>query len=295
MHYVSVSPRLRVALPYLALGVGVLSLSMAGIFLKWANAPAPVAGFYRTAIASVVVALPFALQAKQRAPFARRDLLFAVLAGLFFTGDIVLFGTAVLVIPAANASLFASTAPFWVGIGAMVLFKEKLRPLFWGGLLLAFFGIFVIISQDFLAHPVIGATDLLALSAGFFYGLFFLATDQARRGLPSLITWWIAVTFTAIGSLILCWVFQFPLTGYSLSVYLNFLGLALVTQVCGWLALNYAIGHLRASVVSPTLLLQPVTTAIFAVPLLNQPITLTQVGGGALVLLGIFIVHKSKG
>jgi drug/metabolite transporter (DMT)-like permease len=291
---VAMSPSLRVALPYLALGIGVLSLSMAGIFLKWANAPAPVASFYRTAIASIVVALPFALQAKQRAPFAPRDLWYAVLAGLFFAGDLVLFATAVLVIPAANASLFATTAPFWVGIGSMVLFKERLPSLFWGGLLLAFCGVFTIIGQDFLTHPVLGAADLLALSAGCFYGLFFLATDQARRGLPSLITWWIAVTATAFASLVLCLVFQLPLTGYSLSAYLDFLGLALLTQVCGWIALNYAIGHLRASIVAATLQLQPVVTAIIAVPLLGQPVTLTQIGGGALVLIGIFIVHRSK-
>jgi len=101
----------------------------------------------------------------------------------------------------------------------------------------------------------------------------------------------VACTFVL---LLLAVLLGLPLTGYPMTSLANMLALALVTQVAGWLALNYALGHLPASVVSPTLLAQPIITAILAVPLLNQPVTLMQVIGGAIVLGGILAIHRAR-
>jgi drug/metabolite transporter (DMT)-like permease len=62
--------------------------------------------------------------------------------------------------------------------------------------------------------------------------------------------------------------------------------------VTGWLAINYALGHLPAAVVSPTLLAQPVLTAIIAVPLLGQAMGPQQILGGAVALSGIYLLNR---
>ncbi|MBI4314766.1 MAG: DMT family transporter, partial [Chloroflexi bacterium] len=80
----------------------------------------------------------------------------------------------------------------------------------------------------------------------------------------------------------------------SARTYLNLIAIALVTQIGAYLCVNYALGHLPASIVSPTLLAQPVLTALLAVPLLGQPIGGAQLVGGLLVLAGIWAVHRSK-
>ncbi|HCB01527.1 MAG TPA: hypothetical protein DEP19_04015, partial [Anaerolineae bacterium] len=64
-------------------------------------------------------------------------------------------------------------------------------------------------------------------------------------------------------------------------------------QMIGYLAISYALGHLPASIVSPTLVGQPILTAILAIPLLGEIPTLTQWLGGAIALLGIYIVNIS--
>lgn len=148
---------------------------------------------------------------------------------------------------------------------------------------------------DFLKHPTLGAGDLLALLAGVFYGLFLLATERAREKLSSLTTWWLAAGSSAAALLALCLLLKQPLWGYPPFTYLNLIAVALVTQVGAYLAVNYALGHLRASLVSPTLLAQPVLTAILAVPLLGQPLGGLQIGGGLAVLAGIWVVHRHKG
>jgi drug/metabolite transporter (DMT)-like permease len=88
--------------------------------------------------------------------------------------------------------------------------------------------------------------------------------------------------------------FNQPLLGYPPETYLNLVAVALLAQVGGWLAINYALGHLRASLIAPTLLGQPVITALLAVPLLGQSLSAVQVLGGLLVLSGIYIVHRTK-
>ncbi len=281
-------------LPYLALAFGVVALGMSAIFIKWANAPGPVSGLYRMVIATTIVAIPFAREARQRAPFSRRHLFFAALAGLFFAGDIASFGTAVLITSAANATLLGNTAPLWVGIGTMVLFGEKLRPVFWGGLVLAMVGVLAIVGQDFVMSPHLGGADLLGLVSGFCYGMFMLSTERARARLPSLVSWWVSAAASLVALFVLSLLMGLPLSGYPVTTYVNLVALALVTQVGGWLSVSYALGHLRASIVAPTLLGQPVLTALIAVPLLGQPLAMVQVVGGALVLAGILIVHRTN-
>jgi drug/metabolite transporter (DMT)-like permease len=85
-----------------------------------------------------------------------------------------------------------------------------------------------------------------------------------------------------------------PITGYPLQSYLAFIGAALVSQAGGYLAVGYALGHLPASLVAPTMLGQPVVTALLAIPLLGESLTSSQVIGGAAVLAGIYIVHTSR-
>jgi len=77
--------------------------------------------------------------------------------------------------------------------------------------------------------------------------------------------------------------------------YVNLVGIALVTQVGAYLAITYALGHLPASIVSPTLLMQPVLTALLAVPLLGEHLSAVQISGGLIVIAGISLVHRSRG
>lgn len=267
---------------------------MSALLTKWANTPGIVSGFYRMIIAAAVTAIPFGYRVRREGKLPARHVWLAVLAGFFFAGDLATWNTALTVGNITNPTLLGNTSALWVGLGAMVLFREKLRPAFWTGLLVALSGIVLVLGDDFLAHPVLGASDLLGLVAGMFYGVFFLVTERARDRLSSLTAFWISGVTSAAILYVLCLVFGSPLTGYPLATYVNVTVLALVTQVAGWLAINYALGHLSASLVAPTLLGQPVITAVVAVWLLNERMSVLQIAGGIIVLCGILLVHKSK-
>ncbi len=282
---------LNLWLPYLALFFGVIALGSTAIFVRLADAPGSVFAFYRMAIAVTVTAIPFGMQAKRKGPFPRAYLGVAMLGGLFLALDLWIWNDAVHVTSAANATLFGNTSVIWVALGTMVLFKERLQSAFWLGLLIALTGMVVIIGQD-VTHPTIGIGDLMCLLAGFFYGLFFLATARARDRLNYFVAWWTSSMASALVLLVITFVLSQSLIGYSVLTYLCILGAAFLTQLGGYLSVNYAIGRLPVSTVSPTLLAQPVVTALLAVPLLGQPITVSQITGGALVLFGIFVINK---
>jgi len=285
---------LRRILPHLALAFGVLALGMSAIFVKWANAPGAVSGFYRMSFAAVILALPFGRHIRRCGTPSTRHVLFALLGGVFFALDLAAWNTALLITSAASATFLGCTSPLWVGIGTLVLFRRKLRPEFWGGTLIAMIGAGIIVGGDFMVHSTLGMGDLLGLVAGVFYGLFFLAAERAREELSSLSALWISIAGSTAVLGILSLALGQSFTGYSIHTYVNLGALALVVQVAGWFAINFALGHLPASLISSTLLAQPVLTAFLAVPFLGQPLEASQIAGGGIALAGILVVHRSR-
>jgi drug/metabolite transporter (DMT)-like permease len=279
---------------YLALGIGIITLGISAILVRWANAPGAVTSFYRMAIAVVALALPFYQRVRTNDPLPRREVAFALLGGLLFAGDLALWTTGVMISGATNPTLLANTAPLWVGLGAWLFFRERQKRLFWVGLLVAMAGAVTILGKEALEGLSLGLGTLFGLLAGVFYGSYFLATQRGRQRLDSLNYFWISALSSTLFLLLLTLVLRQPLTGYANTTYLNFLAMGLFVQGGGYLAINYALGHLPATLVAPILLGQPVVTAILAWPLLGEAISPLEALGGLAVLAGVFAVHTSQ-
>jgi len=86
-----------------------------------------------------------------------------------------------------------------------------------------------------------------------------------------------------------------PFTGYSLKVWQLFLLMGILIQAGAWFLINYAQGYLPASLITPTLLIQPVLAAIIAWLLLGEKLGVWHIVGGVIVVLGIYIVHFYSG
>lgn len=283
---------------YLALVVAIVCLGFSGIFIAWADAPNGVTAFYRMGVGSAAMAIPFALRFRRRmaviGELPRREIGMAVLGGMFFAGDLFLWTTGVIMSGATIPTLLGNTAPLWVGLGALLIFKEKLGRLFWWGVLLAFVGVVMIVGlpQNVTAEFQWGS--LLSLGAGWFYAGYLLFAQRGRRRLDSLSFYWLSTTSSALILLIIALLLGQSLVGYSTNTYLNFLGMGLVSQAIGYLAINHALGHLPAALVSPALLGQPVMTAILAALFLGERFSSWQFLGGCAILLGVFIVHRGR-
>lgn len=277
---------------YLALGISVLGLGMSAILVRWANVDGPVNGFYRMFFAVLLTAPLFLRERLTQPPLSRAGWGWALLAGLFFAADLSTWNTSVMLTSAANATFLGNTSSIWVGLFAWLILRERLGATFWPGLGAALAGVVLMLGEDFLAAPEMGLGGVLALIAGFFYGCFFVVTQRARGHLSAFSSWWISALGSMVGLLAVSLALGQRLLGHSLETYGILLAMALIAQVLGYMLVNFALGRLPASVVAPTLLAQPVVTAIYGVFLLNESLSLAQIIGGALVLVGIGLVNR---
>ena len=280
---------------YFALTIGLLSIGFSAIFVALADAPGTVSAFYRMTIAALLVALPFLQHTRsQGKPLPRLGIRYALLGGLLFALDVSLWATGITLSGPTTPTLLANTAPLWVGLGAMLIFHERLTTMFWIGLAVAMVGALLVLGADFSQGPELGLGTFLGLLAAIFYGAYYLVTQRGRVYLGTLSYFWITTFTAAITLLIINAILGNSLVGYSLETYLAFLGLGIIAQSVGWLTINYAQGYLPASIVAPTLLGQPVVTATIAVLLLGETFTAGHILGGILVLAGVYVVHRSR-
>jgi drug/metabolite transporter (DMT)-like permease len=287
------SPTIKKILPYLALVVGILALSMTAMFVRWADAPATITGFYRLLIASMILLPIFIWRNTKNKRVTSSNLLFPILGGLFTAFDFAFWNSSVLYTTASNATLLGNTAPIWVALFTMFIFRHRLPRGFWFGLILALSGAAFVLGSDFLLHPRLGLGDLMAIAAGFFYAGYLLSTQRGRESLDPISYMTIVVITATLVTFVFNLFLGLPFGGYSQQSWLVFLLLALVSQILGYMSVSYALGHLPASVVAPTMIGQPILTTLLAIPLLGELPQFIQLIGGIIALAGIYIVHNS--
>jgi drug/metabolite transporter (DMT)-like permease len=289
-------------LPYAALGLGILALSLSAMFVRWSQAPGPVTSFYRMAGATLIllplILLRGPLQARLAPPGPKAPpywLIFPVAGGIFTALDHSTWSTSINSTRVANATLLNNIAPLWVALFAALAWHEQLRGRFWLGLALTLAGAGVVLSGDMLFSPQQNAGNLLAFGSSLFYAAYFLITQRGRTRLDVLTYVWLVDLCAALSLLVIDLALGLPLTGFNTLTWLVFLAAALVSQVGGYFSIAFALGHLPASVVSPTMILQPVLTAFLAFIFAGEVLAPQQWLGGLVAVTGIFLVNISRG
>jgi len=232
---------------YLALLVGLAAISFGAIFARWAALPGVVAGFYRQFIMFIALTPFFALRlrrARRAGPsITRRAVRLSLLAGLFFAADLAFWLTALNHTSAANSVLLANTAPLYVGLGAMLLFNERLGTAFWPGLAVALSGSALIVSHDLRMSSSVGLGDLLALAAGLTYGFYQLTISRARRGIDALSSTWVTSISGGLVLFALSVGLRQSLAGFAPRQWLALAALGLISQTIGWVTINYSYNN----------------------------------------------------
>src|SRR5262249_51888316 len=111
------------------------------------------------------------------------------------------------------------------------------------------------------------------------------------------LTVYIFTTYATAG-LVLCGVVaaaRLPLTGHPAPAYLWLVLLALVPQLVGHSAFNWALKYLPATFVSITILGEPAGSIVLAALLLHEVPGLTEIGGSLLILIGILLASRQAG
>ncbi len=281
---------------------------MSSLFVRWSEAPGTITSFYRM-LGATLFLLPVYIRhqhmrqrgnpPQEKPALADRILIplalvwMPLLGGLFVAMDHTFWSIALGITRVANATLINNLAPLWVALFAVLIWKEKRPGRFWIGLVLTLLGAGVVFGNTLVENPSFSFGDVLSLFASFFYAAYYLVTQRARQVFNTLpYVFWTCVAATlALFMVNIVW--GQPFGGYSTTTWLIFLAAALFSQIGGYFSVSYALGHLPAALVSPTMIAQPVLTALLAIPLVNEPLTAGQVAGGIITLAGIYMVNRT--
>lgn len=275
--------------------MGALLISFSPILIKDAGAPGTTSVFYRLLFGTITLIIPFTLsRIKSEEALKTKGIIYAVLAGLCLSIDMALWATGIMVSNAAMPTLVGNLAPLWVGIGAFLFFKERQTSKFWIGLSVALVGVTFLIIQDLFQANSILKGLLFGLFAGVFYASFMLLAQSGRKLLNTISFLFISSLATTIflGAFMLIQNFEF--IGFSSKTWVLFVIMGVFIQAGAWFLINFAQGYLPASLVSPTLLAQPVLAGIIAYFMLGEELSIWQIFGGVIVIIGIYTVHFAK-
>jgi drug/metabolite transporter (DMT)-like permease len=275
----------------LVLTVGVLSISTAAIFIKLcADADAVVIAAARLSIAALVL-LPVAWGVRHGQLFEsfRQHRFYLLLAGVFLAAHFLFWITSLKHTSVLSSVVIVTTNPIFIGIASYFLFHEKPSRGLILGIAVAAVGGGLIAMSDAGAADNSLYGDAMALAGAVMASCYFLVGRKLRGDVHILS--YITPVYLVAGVVLAALVLGTgrPLAGYRGSTYLYFVLLAVIPQLLGHGALNWALRYISATMVAVFVLGEPIGSAILACLLLAEPVTPLQGCGGALILTGIFL------
>lgn len=279
---------------YAVLGFGLVAVSLAAIFIRLAAAPSVVVAAYRMSLASLVL-LPWSLPALRRAEFTRRNVLYAVSAGLFLGLHFITWISSLSYTSVAASVSLVASQPLWVALLGWLFVGLAPSFLTLLGVLTAVAGGALIGFGDFGSGsaPLLGdALAVVGAAAGAVY--FLLGRAAQRHGLSLNAYIGLAYGVAALVLLPLPLLAQVPYGGYSPATLLWIGLLALLPQLVGHTSINYALKHLSPTLVATAALLEPVGTVLLAVLLFAEFPSLTTVVGAAVLLTGVALTVQGS-
>ena len=281
------------ARPLLVLLLGAFGIACAAIFVRLAlPAPPIVTGFWRLALATGVLAALLAPRVRWRA-LERGAVRAALAAGACFGVDLALWNTALVETSVATATFLVNTTPVFVGLFAVLVWRERLAGRLLAGGALALLGVALLLGDDLDARTSL-AGDGLALGAAVFYSAYLLFIQRARDSLDTATS--VAISGAA-STLVLAAAALWhgdDFTGFPLHSWAVFAASALVSHLAGVVGIVWALAHLSATFAAVALLAQPVGTALLAWWWLAEPLTPLEALGGGAVLAGIAFASRAQ-
>lgn len=292
-------PASAVLLPRLALAalvVGALSIAFSPIFVRLSEVGPTATGFYRTFLAVPPLWLWWRSGPQSDAPAAagRPPLALILLPGLLFAGDLFFWHLSIKYTTVANATLLSNFAPVVVTLGAWLILRERITGQFLLAMAVSIVGALMLVGSSFQLGGTNVFGDLLAFTTALFYGAYMIAVAKlrGRHGTQELMFW--SSLVTAIALLPAVWLMGEGLMPATSAGWATLFGLAWISHALGQGLIAYALGHLPASFSSLVVLVQPVAAAFFGWLWLGEGLSLLQIGGGVVVLIGILLARRAQ-
>lgn len=281
--------------PYIAIVIGVLSVSTSAVLVKLAgDAPAAIIANYRLLIAVILMApIMFLKYRHEFKLITRKDWLLSTFAGIFLAFHFILWFESLNYTSVASSVVLVTLQPIFAFLGTYLFFKERFTPGAIISMIIALLGSVIISWGDFQISGMALFGDILAFIGAIAITAYFLLGQNARRRLSLMTYTFVVYGVSSITLIVYNILLQNPFTGYSSNYWLIFLALAIFPTFFGHTLFNWALKWLSTSTISMAIVFEPIGASVLAYFILGEKITWSQWLGGTIVIFGLFLFIMS--
>jgi RarD protein len=197
---------------------------------------------------------------------------------------------------ASNTGWIIGTAPIFMAVLGLIFFKEKLNILKILGIIIATFGLLLLVGKGNPTNIdlIKNKGDLLVLSSAFTWGIYSMVNKKISLNYSPLMT--ILYLFIMMAIIIV------PLTVNNTSIrsvvhlsgigWLSILFLGLLCSGISYVIWAYALREMESAKVGAFLYFEPFITVLAAWIFLSENITLLMILSGLIITAGVFLVNK---
>nr|WP_237087972.1 DMT family transporter [Paenibacillus bovis] len=265
--------------------------------IKSSDTPTAVAGMYRLYI-SVIIMLPLiSWRALYTSQLNRKDWSTIGIAGLFLGLYFLCWMESLVYTSVASSMVILALQPLFVMVGSYFMFGERMGRAAILCLLASLIGSVIIawgdlgISREALIGDGLSLLGTLLVSAYMLVGQ--KVSHKIDANAYSVIVFFIGGTVMLLYNLLN----HSSLTEYHASDWLYFVLLAIIPTICGQYIFNLLLQSIGATTVSVGIIGEPVLAIILAYLFLGEQISIFQLIGGCITLIGMgmyFWLHTLK-
>ena len=274
----------------LTLGMGLIAISFASIFIKLCEAPALVIAAYRLTFASFFyIGFTRIKQGPIFETFQPRHLRFVIISGVFLTLHFATWISSLKFTSVASSVVLVQSSPVFVALGSVIFLREKPTFKMVIGIVLAFAGSVIISVHDFSMDESSLTGNILAVGGAIGAAGYLLAGRKLRAEIDTFRYVTAVYSLTAILLVLLALFSGAELFDYNARTFLLFLAIAFFPQIIGHTTFNWALKYFSATAVSIVALGEPFGASILAFFILGEKLTLIKIYGGLMILAGVVI------
>jgi len=273
---------------YFLIFIGIVSVSLAAIFIKMSNSEPIVIATFRMGISSLIL-LPFYFIKKKNFIY-KDDLKIFILSGLFLALHFYTWITSLRFTTIMSSTVLVTTNPIFVSIFSYFLFKKIIKKKTIFAIILSIIGVIFMSNGFSISSNLKG--NLLALFGAIFASLYIISNYYLRKIYDLLDIIFPVYSISFIVLFFLSILLKAKIYPLPFNEYLLFFLIALIPQVIGHSIFNYSLKFFSPVFISLTILGEPIGATIFGIIFFKEIPKILEMIGGFLIITGIVISDK---
>ena len=289
----------RVAITQLLIGAAIIGTN--GLMVRFAGTPPTISAFWRMFLSGLLLAALVQFRHGWK-PLSRKAWAWIALPSLAFAIDLWMWHRSILLVGPGLSTLLANAQVFFMALAGVLFFGERLTVRFVAGVLLAFFGLWLLLGGDWAHLPAQYRWGVwLGLATGVAYAAYNVGLKRSQAeaavGVDRVPVEQV-LCLAAFGSAV-CLGLMGVVEGasFALPSWKSFgilLTLAAIGHCLSWILISRSIQVLSVAMVGLLLLFQPMVAYLLDVVLLDHPTSPRQWAGLLVTMAGIFVAGLKR-